>query len=342
MKYFVTGATGFIGSHVIDALVERGDDVIALTRTRSNAAHLPDEATIVEGDITKKESMRDAMAGVDGVFHIAGWYRIGPGPWCEENAERLNVDGTRNVLELVDELDVPKAVYTSTVGVHSDTDGKHVDETYRYDGEHISVYDRTKWRAHYEVAKPLADDGVPIVIIQPGIVYGPGDTSDLRSMFQDYLQGELPVIPRELAGSFNYIDDTARAHVLAMDRGSPGEEYHVCGDAHTFVEVFELAEQLTGIPAPREVPPALFRVLAPVVDIAERVVRPPSGFESEWIYRLAGTTWLADTTKAQHELGIDHRPLEEGLREYLKWEMDELGMGETIREGTGEEPRAQL
>lgn len=342
MKHFVTGATGFVGSHVVDELVGRGDDVIALTRNRSNADHLPEEATVVEGDITEKESMRDAMAGVDGVFHIAGWYRIGPGPWREDHAERINVDGTRNVLELVDELDVPKAVYTSTAAVHSDTDGEHVDETYRYDGEHISVYDRTKWQAHYEVAKPLADDGVPVVIIQPGIVYGPGDTSDLRSMFQDYLQGDLPFLPRELAGAFDYIDDAARAHLFAMERGDPGEEYHVCGNAHTFVEIFKIAEKITGIPAPREAPPALFWVLAPVVDVAERVVRPPEGFESEWMDRMAGTTWLADTTKAQHELGIEHRPLEEGLREYLEWEMDQLGLTTRIEESAEEDPTVEI
>jgi dihydroflavonol-4-reductase len=276
--------------------------------------------------------MRDAMAGVDGVFHIAGWYRIGPGPWREDHAKQINVDGTRNVLELVDELDIPKAVYTSTCAVHSDTDGDHPDESYRYDGEHISVYDRTKWRAHYEVAKPMTDDGVPVVIIQPGIVYGPGDTSDLRSMYQDYLQGDLPFMSRGVSGDFEHVEDTARAHRLAMEHGESGEEYHVSGNTHTFVEIFEIAEKITGVPAPRAVSPALFRTLAPIVNIIERVVRPPQGFESESMYRLAGTTWHADSTKAERELGIDHRPLEEGLREYLEWEMEQLGMDTDVEQ----------
>lgn len=329
MQYFVTGATGFIGSHVVNELVEQGEDVIALTRNRSNAAHLPDSVVVIEGDITEKESMRSAMEDVDGVFHIAGWYRIGPGPWREDHAERINVDGTRNVLELVEELEVPKAVYTSTCAVHSDTDGHHVNESYRYDGEHISIYDLTKWQAHYEVAKPMASDGVPVVIVQPGIVYGPGDTSQIRDMFQDYLQGDLPFMPRGLEGVFDYIDDCAHAHRLAMENGEPGEEYHIVGNSATFVEVFEMAEEITGVPAPREVSPAWFRVLAPVVEKAEKVVRPPEGFESEWMYRLAGTTWLADAEKAQRELGIEHRPLNEGLREYLTWELEQLGMSKT-------------
>ena len=326
MQYFITGATGFIGSHVVNELVEQGNDVIALTRDRSNADLLPDSVAVVEGDITEKESMRSGMEGVDGVFHIAGWYHIGPGPWREDHAERINVDGTRNVLELVDELGVPKAVYTSTCSVHSDTDGDHVTESYRYDGEHISIYDRTKWQAHYEVVKPMAGDDVPVVIVQPGIVYGPQDTSQIRGLFQDYLQGDLPFMPRGLKAAFDYIDDCAHAHRLAMENGEPGEEYHISGNSATFLEVFEMAEEITGVPAPREVSPTWFSVLAPVVEKTERVVRPPEGFESEWMYRMAGTTWLADTQKAQQELGVEHRSLERGLSEYLRWEMEQLGM----------------
>lgn len=326
MEYFVTGATGFVGSHVVEQLVERGDSVIALTRDRSNATHLPEAVTVVEGDIAKKESMREAMTGVDGVYHIAGWYRIGPGPWRTEKAERINVEGTRAVLELVDELAIPKAVHTSTVAVNSDTEGEYVDEEYRFDGDHISVYDRTKWQAHYEVAKPMAQEGVPVVIIQPGIIYGPGDTSDLRSMWQDYLREDLPMIPRGVEACWDHVEDTARAHLQAMEHGDVGEEYLVCGEGKTFVEMFELAEEITGIPAPRAVTPRFFGTLAPVVSVAERFARPPDGFESEFLRRMNGTTWVGDTSKAEKELGIEHRPIEEGLREYLEWELDQLSI----------------
>jgi dihydroflavonol-4-reductase len=326
MEYFVTGATGFIGSHVVDKLVERGETVVALTRDRSNADHLPESITVVEGDITDKESMRDAMAGVGGVFHLAGWYRIGPGPWQEERAEDINVEGTRAVLELADELDVEKVVYTSTVGVNSDTSGEYVDESYRHEDDHLAVYDRTKWEAHYEVAKPMAEDGVPVVIVQPGLVYGPGDTTDLRPMWQDYLRENLPFVPRDVAGCWEHVEDTARSHLLAMEHGVPGEEYLVCGEARTFVEMFDLAEEITGIPAPRTVSPKLFNALAPAVSVIEQFVRPPEGFESEFLYRLSGTTWLAESTKAKAELGIEHRPIKVGFEEYLEWEMKQLGL----------------
>lgn len=326
MEYFVTGATGFVGSHVVEQLVQQGESVIALTRDRSNATHLPEVVTVVEGDIATKESMREDMVGVDGVFHIAGWYRIGPGPWRAEKAERINVEGTRTVLELVDELDIPKVVYTSTVAVNSDTGGEYVDEEYRFDGDHISVYDRTKWQAHYEVAKPMAEEGVPVVIIQPGIIYGPSDTSDLRPMWQDYLQQDLPIIPRGVEACWDHVEDAARAHLLAMEHGGVGEEYLVCGEGKTFVEMFELAEEITDIPAPRAVTPRLFGTLAPVVSVAERVISPPEGFESEFLRRMSGTTWVGDTSKAEEELSVEHRPIEEGLREYLEWEIDQLGI----------------
>lgn len=324
MRYFVTGASGFVGSHVVNNLVNDGHDVRALTRDRANAAHLPPEVSIVEGDITDKESLREAMQGVDGVFHLAGWYQLGPGPWSADLAEQINVDGTRNVLELVDELDIPKVVYTSTVAVNSDTRGNSVDESFRYDGPHLSVYDETKWRAHYEVAEPMAKEGLPIVIVQPGVVYGPGDTSGFASLWQDYLQGDLPAIPRSVAATFDHVEDTARAHILAMEHGEPGETYLITGDGYTFTEVFTLAEELSGVPAPRSISPVLFRLLAPVVGVVERFVKPPEGFESEILYRMAGTTWLADNTKAETDLGVEHRTLEEGLGECLDWHMEQL------------------
>src|SRR5579884_4023999 len=124
------------------------------------------------------------MAGADGVFHIAGWYKIGTRDKSE--GERINVLGTRNVLEVMRELGIPKGVYTSTLAVFSDTRGRLVDETYQYTGKHLSEYDRTKWVAHYEVAEPMIARGLPLVIVQPGLVYGPGDTSGVRTTFVQY------------------------------------------------------------------------------------------------------------------------------------------------------------
>ncbi len=158
MRYFVTGATGFVGGQVARQLIAAGHGVVAPVRTPAKAQDLAALGVDVrQGDVTEKESMREAMRGVDGVFHIAGWYKLGVKDKSE--GERINIQGTRNVLELMRELEIPKGVYTSTLAVFSDTHGRMVDETYRYDGPHLSEYDRTKWVAHYEVADPMIAAG---------------------------------------------------------------------------------------------------------------------------------------------------------------------------------------
>lgn len=154
MKYFVTGATGFVGGRVVRQLNEAGHQVVVVVRNPAKAADLAHLGIEVHrGDVTDKESMRSPMQGVDGVFHIAGWYKIG----VKDKGEgaQINIQGTRNVLELMQELAIAKGVYTSTLAVFSDTHGRMVDETYVYKGPHLSEYDRTKWVAHYEVAEPM-------------------------------------------------------------------------------------------------------------------------------------------------------------------------------------------
>ncbi len=328
MEYFVTGATGLIGTHVVGQLVDDGHDVIALTRTRSNASHLPEQVRVVKGDITHKESMREPMTGVDGVFHIAAWFYVGPGPKEKEKAERINVAGTRNVLELMKELEIPKGVYTSTLGVYPLGEWDRIDETVTPGCPNRAVYLRTKWEAHYEVAEPMANDGLPLVMVQPGIVYGPGDKSygSIRGAFLNYLQGDLLMIPRGHSVPWDHVGDIAAGHLRAMDHGKPGETYIIAGEPRSIVDVFECAEELTGIPAPRAVSPKVFAVLGSIMGIVEKAITPPEGFESEGLRMFAGGRWPADNSKATEELGITHRPLKEGVRDYFEWEMEQQGM----------------
>jgi nucleoside-diphosphate-sugar epimerase len=323
MEYFVTGATGFVGGHVARQLLEDGHEVVALARTPSAATDLETAgARVVEGDITDSESMRDPMTGVDGVFHVAGWYDVGADD--PTVGERVNVSGTRTVLELMADLDVPKGVYTSTLAVNSDTDGQLVDEDYTYVGPHLTEYDRTKWAAHYEVARPMVADGLPLVTVMPGLVYGPGDTSVFGDALRDFLRGEFPVVPREVAYCPGHVEDIARAHVRAMEHGTPGEDYIVGGGPVTLVELFELVAELSGRDPPRTVSPWLFRVLAPVAGLLERVVTLPKDYRAESLRVLAGVTYVGDNAKATAELGLEHRPLREGLRETVEYELAHL------------------
>lgn len=310
MRYFLTGGTGFIGGELATQLRQEGHQVRALVRDPARAGHLTQMgAEVCRGDVTDPASIRAGMQGTDGVFHVAGWYKVGSKDRVA--ARSVNVDGTRNVLTAMKELGIRKGVYTSTLAVFSDTHGKLVDETYRHNGPWLSTYDRTKWQAHYEVAEPMMRAGLPLVIVQPGAVYGAGDTSILHDLVVQYLSGKLRAVPKETAFCFAPVQDTARGHIVAMEKGRPGESYIIAGPPAKVVDVLALAERVTGVPAPRSHPPAwLIRFLAALS-------------RSEQL-RVAAAAYLGSNAKAVRELGFRAVPLEEGLPPYLRYEQEQL------------------
>lgn len=324
MKYFVTGATGFIGGRVARQLREAGHEVVAVVCNPAKAQDLAQLGiTLHQGDVTDKESMRAPMAGADGVFHIAAWYKVGVRD--KSDAIPINVGGTRNVLELMKELGIPKGVYTSTLGVNEDTGGQLVDETYRYAGPFYSEYTRTKAEAH-RLAETFIADGLPLVIVIPGLTYGPGDTSTVHVTLVQYLQRQLPVIPQQWAFCWAHVDDMARAHILAMEKGRAGETYIIGGPAHTVVDAMNVLEQMTRISAPRAAPAGMFRALSVVMGIVEKIIPLPEVYTREGLRGMAGVTYIGDNSKARRELGYNPRPLKEGLAETLQHEMRLLGM----------------
>jgi nucleoside-diphosphate-sugar epimerase len=323
-RYFVTGATGFLGSELVKQLISRSHRVVALVRSREKAQAL--RALGVEmhvGDITDRESLRAPMIGVDGVFHVAAWYKVGV---VEPLAEEINVGGTRNVLETMRELGIPKGVYTSTVAVFSDTQGRVPDEFYRYSGPHLSHYDRTKWLAHYEVALPMMAAGLPLVIVMPGMVYGPGDTSGMHTALVDLLRARLAITPAVTAFCWAHVEDTARGHILAMEKGTPGETYIITGPRHTFEDAFDRAATIAKARPPRFHPrPGLMRASASLMELLGRMINLPPAYRSETLRVLAGTTYFGSNEKAVRELGFTTRPLDEGLTQTIEHELRMLG-----------------
>jgi nucleoside-diphosphate-sugar epimerase len=216
--------------------------VRALVRNPAAAAALASLGIELHpGDITDKASMRAPMTGADGVFHVAGWYKIGLRDTRAPVA--INIDGTRHVLELMQELGIRKGVYTSTLAVNSDTHGALVDESFRFSGRHVSVYDWSKHEAH-KIAEDFIARGLPLTIVQPGVIYGPGDTSGVRTMFLQYLQRKLPAVPSGAAYCWAHIDDEVHGHILAMEKGRPGRSYFLAGPPHTIVEALDMAESI--------------------------------------------------------------------------------------------------
>jgi nucleoside-diphosphate-sugar epimerase len=323
-RYFLTGATGFIGAELTKQLIGRGHQVVALARSPEKAPLLKTLGVELHaGDITDRDSLRAPMQGADGVFHVAAWYKVGV---IEPAAESINVGGTRNVLDTARELNIPRVVYTSTVSVFGDTKGRLVDESHYARGPFLTEYDRTKWIAHYEVALPMARAGLPLVIVMPGLVYGPGDTSAVHTSLAQLLRGRLFMTPSRVAFSWGYIEDIARGLRQAMELGRAGESYLLTGPVHTFQEAMALAARIAGKrPPPLHPPPFVMRMLAHATAFLERFdIRGP--YHAEVLRLMAGTTWIASSAKAERELGFTTRSLDEGLRHTIEHELRRLGM----------------
>jgi nucleoside-diphosphate-sugar epimerase len=322
MKYFVTGATGFVGGVLAKKLREQGHEVHASVRDPNKTTELQAIGVkLFKGDVTDKESMREAMRSVDGVYHVAGWYKIGVKD--KSDAEKVNIQGTRNVLELMQELRISKGVYTSTCAVNSDTHGKVVDESYHFSGKHISEYDRTKAAAH-ELAKEFIAKGLPLVIVMPGLIYGPGDTSSLRASIIQHLNSQLPMMPAEAGNCPAHVEDVVQGHILAMEKGRIGESYIIAGDRYLLFDAFKLASQFSGKRPPKMAPAQMIKFMSVLAKPFDSFL--PPAYTSEGLRVIAGVTYMGDNSKARRELGYDPRPFREGWEETVRHEMKLLGM----------------
>jgi nucleoside-diphosphate-sugar epimerase len=215
-----------------------------------------------------------------------------------------------------------------------------VNETYRHNGPWLSVYDQTKWAAHYEVAEPMMRAGLPLIVVQPGAVYGVADPSPLGQAISAYLTRRLPGVPAGSAYCWGHVADTAQAHILAMHKGALGESYIVAGPPHSLLEALQIAEQVTGIPPPRLIVPTwVMRSQATVMGALERLpfwpTLPPT-LTAEYARVSAGRTYLGSNEKARRELSYGPRSLLDGLREVLPEELKRLGVA--VRHGPAAAP----
>ena len=314
MRYAMTGATGFLGGVLARQLRDSGHDVVALVRDPAKATSLQDLGVeLVVGDLDDTAALDRLLEGADGFFHVAGWYKHGRRE--HEMLDRVNVTGTRNALEAAKRAGTPRTVYTSTTAINSDTKGAVRDESYHHDGPWVTAYDRTKWQAH-QIAHEYAEQGLDVVIVQPAVIYGPGDTSTMGEMTQQLAAGKAVLIPKRGAAGWVHVEDVARGHVLAMEKGRAGESYYLAGERSPYVDVLRLVAEQAGRGRVVAVPAGLARVMAALTDPVERVLPIPTGMTAE-AARSGVSTYLADSSKAQSELGWSYRPVREGMRETL-------------------------
>jgi dihydroflavonol-4-reductase len=312
-RYAITGATGFVGGALARRLVEAGHEVRALVRRPDAAMSLEAlGARLVPGDVGDGTGLDALAQDVDGLFHVAGWYRLGQRDG-HATGERVNVRGTQQVLDAARRAGVRRTVYTSTLAVNSDTGGRRVDESYRFSGRHLSAYDETKARAH-AVAERAAADGQAVVTVMPGLVYGPGDTSQTGDLLRQVVRGQRPLVPGGGTYCWAHVDDVAEGHLLAMERGQVGREYMLAGPSATLADGLRVAADLAGTRGPIVIPSGVVTAAAALADVVGRVVPLPATYQAETL-RSSIATYLGRSNRAQTELGWRARSLRHGLAE---------------------------
>jgi nucleoside-diphosphate-sugar epimerase len=317
VKAFVTGATGFIGRHLVRKLRERGDDVVALVRNPSKAAGL--DAQLVQGDLASEDAIRQGVAGCDAVFHVGAVYKVGIPKSEHEAMYDTNVRATERVIDSAVDAGVARIVYVSTGNVYGNTRGRAVDETYvrPQPPDFLSYYDETKYLAH-QVALDRIANGAPVIITQPGGVIGPDDPSELGNMIDQVRTGKLKMKMFPDAGfNFVYVEDIANGILLAHDKGRIGESYNLAGPQQTIGDLVDKTAELLGKKPPRmTMPPALIKMSIPIGPVIGKLMGFPPNL-GELVKTSDGVTFWMTDQKARDELGYTSRDFDTAMRQTL-------------------------
>jgi nucleoside-diphosphate-sugar epimerase len=298
----------------VRALEQRGDRVVGLVRKSSNLARLANcNLQLIYGDITDRDALRSAMNEVDTVFHTAAYVELGL--VNEAEMERVNVQGTRAVLEVAQTVGVSKVIYCSTIGVFGDTQGKVIDETFkRTQANFSSAYDRTKYQAQ-QLVDQFVSQGLPVVSIMPSGIFG-ADDPHFGPVMQQFLKGRLKLwAGGDRITGVVHVDDLAAAMLLAAEKGKPGEHYIISAGDLTTREMFGVLSHETGIPVPREAPKPLVRLAGNLLDPIGRIFKWQPPLSRERVHYVYDRCVRVDATKARQELDWQPRSVSEMLRE---------------------------
>ena len=312
----VTGASGFLGWHVARRLLERGYSVRALVRAGSRLSEL--DAEPVSGDLRDPASLERAVAGCGLVFHVAADYRL----WVKNRGElyRSNVDGTRHLLEAARRAGVERVVYTSTVGcIGIPRDGLGDENTPVSLHEMSGAYKRSKFLAE-QVALEFAGSGFPVVIVNPTAPVGDHDVKPTPTgqTVLDFMNGKMPAF---IDTGLNIVDayDTAEGHLLACERGLPGERYILGSENLTLAQILQLLAKITGRKAPTLRLPYAVAYCAGVCSTAwAEVTGVPPRVPIDAVRMARKKMWVTHE-KARRELGFQPAPAETALRHAAEW-----------------------
>ncbi|MEO8609912.1 MAG: SDR family NAD(P)-dependent oxidoreductase [Chloroflexota bacterium] len=325
MKAFVTGGTGLLGSNLVEQLIAAGYEVTALARSEAKAAQLlgTTRAQIIIGDMENVAAFESALKGVDVLFHTAAYFReyFGPGDhWG--TLEKINVQGTIQLLEAAERQGVKKAIYvSSSTVIGMKADGSAGDEsTPPNAGTLDNLYRKSKVLAEKAIFAFLKTHTLPVVLILPSAMFGPRDAAPTSpgQIVLDFLGHKLPAIP---PGGFSVVDarDVAKTMLNAVELGKSGERYIVSNQYQDIGDILVMLSHITGIPAPsRHLPYRAALAYAYMMDMRTRLTGISSPVSVVGI-RLLKQKDDVRSDKARRELGTTIRPFEETLRDEVNW-----------------------
>jgi len=318
---FVTGATGFLGSHVARVLAEQGAQLRLLVRPSSDLRNIADlNAERVEGDLREPASIQGALAGCDALFHVAADYRL----WVQdpEQMYRSNVEGTRGLIEAARRQGVRRIVYTSSVATMGfGSNGALADENSPVSlADMIGHYKRSKFMAE-QVAFEGARSGVDVVVVNPTTPIGERDLKPTPTgrIVVDFLKRKFPAY---VDTGLNLVDATecARGHIRALEKGRTGERYILGGENLTLKQILDRLGAITGLPSPKVKLPYVFALAAGVVDetVTGRILgrEPRATIDA---VRMGRKKMFITSAKAERELGWRSVPVDDALRRSVEW-----------------------
>jgi len=324
MTAFVTGATGFVGAAVARALQARGEALRVLARPngdRRNLARL--DAEIVEGDLRNVPNFAAALGGCDALYHVAADYRL----WARrpQDLYDVNVEGSAALIRAAVAAGVPRIVYTSSVAVLGiNADGTPGDEdTPVALADMVGHYKRSKFLAEQAVRELVANEGAPVVIVNPSTPVGPGDVRPTPTgrIIVEAARGRMPAYV-ETGLNVVHVDDVAQGHLLAFDKGCIGERYILGGEDLSLGAILERVAAHTGKPAPRLKLPHGIVYPAAVVSEFLAYLTGKEPFATRDGVRMARKHMYFSSAKAQRELGYSARPAADAVRDAVAWFRD--------------------
>lgn len=321
MRAFVTGATGFLGSHVARVLADQGAELRLLVRPTSNLKNLEGlKADTAVGDLRDRASLEKAMAGCDNVFHVAADYRL----WVRDPNEmyKSNVEGTRAILDAARKNGVRRVVYTSSVATIGFTaNGSPADEDFPVSlNDMIGPYKRSKFMAE-QIALEAGRSGMHVVTVNPTTPIGEQDVKPTPTgrIVVDFLKRKFPAY---VETGLNLVDvrECARGHVMALEKGRSGERYILGGENLTLKQILDLLGKITGLPSPKVKLPYAFAFAAGVFGemITGRMLHGEPRATVDTV-RLGKKKMFASSYKAERELGWKIVLVEGALRRAVEW-----------------------